>query len=96
MNRDEQERLEQRKALLRSKAELERVQMSLLVHDIREMIVPARAPRARGKRPGMLAATLVGIGLPLIGHQRLTRALRGVSLGMAAWRVYRNWRSGPR
>jgi hypothetical protein len=96
MNREQQDRLEQRKALLRSRAELERVQMSLLVHDIREMVAPARAPRARGTRPGMLAATMVGIGLPLLGRQRLTRALRGLSLGMTAWRVYRNWRSSQR
>jgi hypothetical protein len=96
MSREDRERTEQRKALLVSKAELERIQMSLLVHDIREMIVPAQATRARGKRPGMVAATLVGIGVPLIGRQRLTRALRGVSLGLAVWRMYRNWRSNQR
>lgn len=96
MNREHHDRLEQRKSLLRSKAEFERVQMSLITHEIRELVAPARIPRAPGKRPGMLAATLIGVGLPLIGRQRLTRALRGVSLGLAAWRMYRNWRSGPR
>lgn len=96
MNREQHDRLEQRKSLLRSKAEFERIQMSLITHEIRELVAPARAPRAPGKRPGMMAATLIGVGLPLIGRQRLARALRGVSLGLAAWRMYRNWRSGPR
>jgi hypothetical protein len=36
------------------------------------------------------------VGVPLLGRHRLGRMLRGASIGLTAWRVLRNWRSGLR
>jgi hypothetical protein len=89
----------QRKALLVSRSELERLQISLIVHELRERITPTRAARdssGQGRRAGTVAAALVGVGLPLLGRKRLSRWLRMGSLAMTAWRVARQWRSEPR
>jgi len=90
------ERLAQRKALLTARAELERMQLSLAIQELRERIDTVPRPRTRGARPGLLAATLVGVGLPLLGRTRLTNALRGVSIALSAWRLVRNWRRPER
>ena len=82
-----------RKALLVARAQLERMQIALALHEIRERVVPERTERARTGRPATVAAALVGIGLPLFGRKRLGRLLRYASLGMSAWRVARNWRA---
>jgi hypothetical protein len=92
----------QRKALLVSRSELERLQIALLVHELRERIAPQRPERperdrsGKGRRVGTVAAALVGVGLPLLGRQRLSRWLSMGSLAMTAWRVARQWRSGRR
>jgi hypothetical protein len=94
MTADERARLAHRKSLLVSRAELERIQITLQAHELRALVMPQRGPRARGSKPGAIAAALVGIGLPLMGRHRLSRLLRGVSLALTAWRVARNWRDG--
>ena len=90
----------QRKALLVSRSELERLQIAVLVNALRERISPPRLERDRsGKsrpRAGTVAAALVGVGLPLLGRKRLSGWLRTGSLAMTAWRVFRQWRSGLR
>jgi len=90
------QRIARSKALLASRAELERMQLALSIHELRERIAPARRLRPRGARPGMIAAAVVGVGLPLLGRTRLSRALRGVSIAMSAWRLVRHWRSSGR
>lgn len=97
MSADRLETLERRKALLASRAELERMQLALALHDLRTLVRPTpSAARARGRRPGMVAAAVVGLGVPLLGRARLSRMLRGVSLALSVWRVVRNWRVGSR
>jgi hypothetical protein len=89
----------QRKALLVSRSEFERLQIALLVHELRERITPQRPQRDRsgkGRRAGTVAAALVGVGLPLLGQKRLSRWLSMGSFAMTAWRVARQWRSGRR
>lgn len=84
----------QRKALLVSRSALERMQMALLVHEIRDRVALPPAPRGRGPgAPGRLAAALIAFGLPMLGRQRLARWLRIGSLGMTALRVARQWRT---
>jgi hypothetical protein len=98
MSDDPRLRRAQRQALLVSRAELERLQMALLVHEIRDRVappsVPGRPGTGRGK-VGRIAAALVAIGVPLLGPHRLSRWLRLGSLGLTAWRVARQWR-GPK
>jgi hypothetical protein len=86
----------QRKALLVSRSELERLQIALLVHQLHERITPPRAEHDRsgkGRRAGTVAVALVGVGLPLLGRKRLSRWLSMGSLAMTVWRVVRQWRS---
>lgn len=96
MSVDPLEALERRKALLASRAELERMQLALALHDLRTQVRPAPSARPRGRRPGMVAAAVVGLGVPLLGRARLSRMLKGVSLALSVWRVVRNWRGAPR
>ncbi|MFM1988942.1 MAG: hypothetical protein RJA99_1899 [Pseudomonadota bacterium] len=85
----------ERKALLVSRSELERMQMSLLAHEIRDRVALPTLPRSRGSgRTGRLAAAVVAVGLPMLGRQRLARWLRFGSLGLTAWRIARQWH-GP-
>jgi hypothetical protein len=90
----ERERLEQRKALLVARSELERMQLALTVHQLRERVAPdARTTGDDGaSRPARLAAAIVAIGVPLLGRRQLGRLLRGASIAMTAARVVRNWR----
>jgi hypothetical protein len=88
----------QRKALLASRSELERMQITLLVHDLHERIAlpPRDEDRAGPGRAGRIAAAVVGIGVPLLGRRRLARTLRFASIGLTALRIARNWRSTAR
>jgi hypothetical protein len=94
MSPEDLARIAHRKSLLVSRAELERIQLTLQAHELHALVMPPRTARARGSRPGAIAAAVVGIGLPLMGRHRLSRLLRGVSLALTAWRVARNWRDG--
>lgn len=88
--------LAQRKQLLTSRAELERLQIALTTHELRERIAPSvdtdDAPATGRSRA--VAMALIGVGVPLLGRKRLSRLLRGATMAMTAWRVARNWRTG--
>jgi hypothetical protein len=89
----EAERIAQRKALLVSRSELERLQIALTVHELREQVTPdRRVADDGGSRPARIAAAVVALGVPLLGRRQLGRVLRGASLAMTAARVLRNWR----
>lgn len=87
--------LAQRKAMLRSRAEFERVRLSAGLYDLRTLLAPAPVTGSGG-RSRTIASVLLAIGLPLLGRFRLARLLRTGSLALAAWRVVRGWRSGQR
>jgi hypothetical protein len=80
----------ERKALLASRAMLDRARMTVAVHDIRTIVAPpvdpSRAAAARSR-----AAVLIGLAIPLFGTTRVGRWLRIGSWALAAWRVARNW-----
>jgi hypothetical protein len=88
--------LVRRKQLLSSRAELERAQLALALHDIRAIVAPPRRP-AEPKRRGRataIATAVIGIGLPLLGGQRLARMIKAGSMLVAVWRIAHNWRRG--
>jgi hypothetical protein len=72
MNADE---LAARKALLVAQAELERIRLTLAVHDVRAIVSPPRDP-ARAARMHPAALRIVKMTLPLLGLARLSRVVR--------------------
>jgi len=81
----------ERKALLATRAELDRTRLALALHEIRAVLAPAQDPdRAAGLRPA--AAVLVRVLGAVAGRRRLARWLRIAWLGFAVLRIARNWR----
>jgi hypothetical protein len=92
MDSTPQARLADRKALLVTRAELDRTRLSLAVHEIRGILhPPVDAARSAALRPA--AATVVGLAVPLLGMRRFARWVRFTSLALTAYRVVRNWRT---
>jgi len=80
-----------RRALLATRAELDRARMTLAIHEVRAIVAPPSDPASsRATRP--LAALVVGLIAPAIGMSRFGRWLRIASWAIAAFRVARNWR----
>jgi hypothetical protein len=80
-----------RKALLAARAELDRVKITLAVHEIKGIVDPTPSgERMAAVRPA--AAMLVGFAGPLLGMPRLARWLRFVSIALTTFRVIRGWR----
>ena len=87
--------LADRKALLATRAELDRQRVALAAHEIRAIVTPSSvADRVAGSRP--LAATLVSLMGPFAGAGRLASWLRYASFALMAVRLARNWRDRPR
>jgi hypothetical protein len=87
--------LADRKALLAARAELDRAQVLLAVHDIRTIVSPAASvSQIAHARP--VAALLVGVVAPLMGRSRFGRWLRIASLAVTAYRIVRSLRSVAR
>jgi len=81
----------ERKALLATRAELDRHRVMLAVHEAKEIVSPSTVTdRAENIRP--LASTLLTILGPFVGAQRLSRWSRYASLGLFALRITRDWR----
>jgi hypothetical protein len=80
-----------RRALLATRAELDRARMTLAIHEVRAIVAPPPDPaRARAVRP--IAALLVGLIVPAIGISRLGRWMRVASWVLVALRTARSWR----
>ena len=85
----------ERKALLATRAELDRMRLALAVNEIKASVSPASdTDRVGSARP--LAAMLVNLLGPLAGAPRLARWLRVASLALVALRIARNWRGNGR
>jgi hypothetical protein len=83
--------LADRKALLAARAELDRAQVLLAIHDVKSIVSPtADASQLARARP--VAAVLVGVLAPMLGRTRFGRWLRFASLAVAAYRIARSWR----
>lgn len=82
----------ERKALLVLKSDLDRIRLTIAVRQVRAIFAPS-APPERPAWAAPMAGTLVGLALPLVGQQRLTRMVRALSIGLTAYRAIRNWRA---
>ena len=80
-----------RKALLATRAELDRARVTLAIHEVKAIVAPSPNPaRAAALRPTV--SMLVGFIAPVVGVSRFGHWLRIASWALAAWRVARNWR----
>ncbi|HVL55365.1 MAG TPA: hypothetical protein VM491_02585 [Burkholderiaceae bacterium] len=90
--------LAHRKSLLQSRAELDRLQLSLAVYDLQTQFQLRRSRPLSQAHP--LARVLLGAAVtatvPLLGQGRVSRWLRLASIAMTAWRIGRDWRRGTR
>jgi hypothetical protein len=84
--------LTERKARLIAQSDLQRMQALLAWHSIRRVISPPPPP-ARSKVSRSIAATLIGIALPLFGGARLGRVVRTLSMAATLLRVFTAWRA---
>ena len=81
----------ERKALLATRAELDRTRVALAAHEIRAIVAPASdTERVAGVRP--LASMFVRFAGPFVGGARLGRWLRVASFALIALRILRGWR----
>ena len=87
------EALARRKSLLVAQSHLHRLQAGMAWHNVKEVVVPTHLAPARGDHVRSIAATLVGIAVPVLGVSRLGRIMRAVSIGMMVMRVVRGLRS---
>lgn len=85
----------ERKALLATRAELDRQRVTLAVHELKSIVSPSSvADRAESVRP--LAGTVIALMGPIVGPYRLKRWLRYASLTLVGLRLVRSWRAKPR
>jgi len=85
----------ERKALLATRAELDRQRVALAVHEIKAIVAPSSVgDRVDSALP--IAATIISLMGPLVGRHRLARWLRVASFTLVAIRLARNWRDGKR
>lgn len=80
----------ERKALLATRAELDRARVALAMHGVRAIVAPTPSTESL-TRAKPLAAILVGLAGPLVGMPRLARWLRVGALALAAYRIAQNW-----
>ena len=86
--------LTRRKELLVAQSHLHRLQARMAWHDVKQVIAPAHLAPSRGGHVRSIAATLVGIAIPMFGLPRLGRILRVISIGAMVMRVVRGFRRG--
>jgi MFS superfamily sulfate permease-like transporter len=91
MNREARAR---RKSLLVAQSHLHRLQAAMAWHEVKEAVVPTRPPPERGDRARSIAATLVGVAVPLFGIARLGRLMRMLTIGTMVMRIVRGFRRG--
>jgi hypothetical protein len=84
-----------RKALLATRAELDRARVMFNLYEIKAMVAPA-ADDDRLERLRPAAAMLMGLAGPFAGRARMVRWLRIASLALAAIRIARDWRGRSR
>ena len=84
--------LAERKARLIAQSDLQRMQALLAWHSAKRIISPP-PPAARSMASRSIAATLIGIALPLFGGKRLGRVVRTLSTAATLLRVFTAWRA---
>jgi MFS superfamily sulfate permease-like transporter len=84
--------MSRRKELLVAQSHLYRLQAGMAWHDVKDAVLPPRAPPDRGDRARSIAATLMGLAIPVIGLARLGRIMRILSVSVMVMRVVRGLR----
>ncbi|MFO1312545.1 MAG: hypothetical protein U1F41_10840 [Burkholderiales bacterium] len=84
--------LSERKARLVAQSDLQRMQAMLAWHSARRIVAPP-PPAERSASSRSIAATLIGIAVPLMGPGRIRNALRTLSTVAAVLRFWRGWRA---
>jgi len=84
--------LAERKARLIAQSDLQRMQALLAWHAAKRIISPPPPP-ARSGMSRSIAATLIGMALPLFGGARLGRIVRRLSTAATLLRIFRAWRA---
>lgn len=90
MNAHSRVRVAERKALLVSRVELDRLRLAAAARDVQSVILPRRGDASAGRRNS--AAMLIGIAAPALGLPRLARWLRAATLTLTIYRIVRQWR----
>jgi hypothetical protein len=85
--------LEERRALLVSRCELDRIELALAWHDVKRAVYPDG--RQRDQRPSWIGRAL-GFAIPLVGAARARRLSRYLSLALFVYRVATTLRGGAR
>ena len=85
--------LEERRALLVSRCELDRIELALAWHDVTRAMYPNA--RADDRRPSWIGRAL-GLAIPLVGAARARRLSRYLSLALLVYRVATALRGGAR
>jgi hypothetical protein len=80
----------ERKALLVSRAALDRLRFTAAARDVRSLVLPHRGEAGEGRRAS--AAMLIGVAAPVLGLPRLARWLRAATLALTVYRIVRRWR----
>lgn len=91
MNLDARIPIAERKALLVSRAELDRMRLAVAARDVRAIVLPHRGGGGGGERRAS-AAMLIGVAAPVLGLPRLARWLRATTLALTIYRIVRQWR----
>jgi hypothetical protein len=89
MNR---EGLARRKSLLVAQSHLHRLQAAMAWHEVKEVVAPPSAAPDRGDRARSIAATLIGVAVPVFGLSRLGRIMRVLTIGTMVMRIVRGFR----
>ena len=84
--------LAERKARLIAQSDLQRMQALLAWHAARKIISPLPAGQ-RSARSRSIAATLIGLAVPLFGPGKMRSTLRTLSLAATGLRLFRAWRA---
>ena len=83
--------LEQRKALLIMRSDLERVRLHTDLQEMGDLLAPFVLP-ARARQVARIGAALVSLAMAAIGTRRIARVLRLVTLLLVVYRAIRSWR----
>jgi hypothetical protein len=89
MNR---EVLARRKSLLVAQAHLHRLQTAMAWYEVKDIVAPPRPAPERGDRARAIAATLIGVAVPVFGMARLGRIMRVLTVGTMVMRIVRGLR----
>lgn len=89
MNR---EALDRRKSLLIAQSHLHRLQAGMAWHDVKAAVMPPRPPPESGDRARSIAATLIGVAIPVLGLGRLGRITKAMSIAVIVMRLVRGLR----